>query len=144
MNLKPGRRKLVAVLVAVAVVSSVIGIAFYLSQTRGPPSKQPGTFLIVADANGFNDSIDHGVPQNSWPIITVQKGTTVTVTVYNADVQAHGFQITHYYDGNNATVPPGKSLTITFVANMTGTFRVYCSIVCAVHGFMLSGELIVR
>lgn len=142
--MKPVRRKLVAVLLAVAVVSSVIGVAFYLYQARGPPTKLPGTFLIVANANGFNDSIDHGVPVNSWPTITVQKGMTVTVTVYNADVQPHGFQITHYYDSNNATVPPGKSLTITFVANMTGTFRVYCSIFCTVHSFMQSGELIVR
>jgi heme/copper-type cytochrome/quinol oxidase subunit 2 len=144
MALKPGRRKLVAVLVAVAVVSSVIVIAFYLNQTRGPCSKPPGTFLIVANVNGYNDSIDHGVPQNSWPIITVQKGTTVTVTLCNADVQPHGFQITNYHDSPIESLAPGKSLTLTFVANMTGTFRIYCSIFCTVHGFMQSGELIVR
>ena len=144
MTLKLGRRKIVAVLVAVAVVSSVIVVAFYLSQPRGPCSKPPGTFLIVADVNGYNDSIGHGVPHNSWPIITVQKGTTVTVTLCNADHQPHGFQITHYHDSPIETVAPGESLTIRFVANMTGSFRIYCSIFCTVHGFMQNGELVVQ
>jgi heme/copper-type cytochrome/quinol oxidase subunit 2 len=142
--LKLDRRKLVAVVVAVAVVASVIVVAFYLNQARTPPGKPPGSFLIIANANGYNDSIAHGVPQNSWPIITVQKGTTVTIMVYNADVQAHGFQVAHYSDNSIQTVAPGKSLTVTFVADTTGSFRIYCSIFCTVHAFMQSGELVVQ
>ena len=138
------RRTFVAMVVAVVVVTSVIVIAFYLTQSRTPPVKQPGTFLIIANANGFNDSINHGVPQNSWPIITVQQGTTVTIMVSNTDVQAHGFQVSHYYDSSIQTVAPGTTLTVTFVADQTGSFRIYCSIFCAVHAFMQSGELIVQ
>ncbi len=138
------RRVFVAILVAVVVVSAIIAVAFDLNQSRSPPAKQPGSFLMIANANGFNDSIDHGVPQNSWPIITVQKGTTVTITVYNSDVVAHGFQVVHYFDSSIQTIPPGMSLKVTFVANTTGAFRIYCSIFCPVHGFMQSGELLVQ
>jgi heme/copper-type cytochrome/quinol oxidase subunit 2 len=138
------RRKLVAILVAVAVTTSVIVVAFYLNVGKSPPGKQPGTFLILANANGYNDSIDHGVPQNSWPVITVQKGTTVTITMYNSDVVAHGFQVGHYYDSPIQSVAPGKSFTLTFVADTAGSFRIYCSIFCEVHAYMQSGVLIVR
>lgn len=103
--------------------------------------KPPGTFLIVASANGYNDSASQG--DQSWPVITVQKGTTVTITVYNADVQAHGFQVAHYSDSTRETVAPGKSVTITFVADTAGSFRIYCSIFCTIHPLMQSGELIV-
>jgi len=138
------RRMLVAILVAVVVVTSVIVVTYYLSQSRSPPVKQSRTFIIVANANGFNDSINQGVPQNSWPIITVQKGTNVTITVYNTDVVAHGFQVAHYFDSSIQTIAPGTSLTVTFVANTTGSFRIYCSIVCPVHAFMQSGQLLVE
>lgn len=144
MDLKLDRPKFVALIVAVAVIASVVVVAYYLNQARTPPGKPPGSFLIIASSNGFNDSIDHGVPQNSWPIITVQKGTSVTIMVYNADEQAHGFQVAHYFDSNIQTVAPGKTLTVTFVANTTGTFRIYCDIFCTVHSFMQSGELIVQ
>ena len=138
------RRIFFIMVVAIIVVSSVIVVAYYLAQSRTPPVKQPGTFLIIANANGFNDSINHGVPQNSWPIITVQKGTNVTITVSNTDLEAHGFQVVHYFDSSIQTVAPGTSLTVTFVADQTGSFRIYCSINCAVHGFMQSGELVVQ
>jgi nitrous oxide reductase len=129
--------------VAIIVLTSVIGAGYYLYQLS-PSCRAQGGFLIVASANGFNDSIDHQVPQTPWPTITVQKGTTVTITVCNSDTQAHGFQITHYYDASIVTVPPGKSFTISFVADTLGTFHIYCSIFCAVHPFMQNGELVVR
>lgn len=137
-------RKLLAIVVAVAVVTSVIIVAYYLNEARSPPGKPPGSFLIVANAKGYNDSIDHGAPQTSWPVITVQRGTTVTITMYNQDVMAHGFQVSHYLDSPIESVAPGKSFTITFVADTAGSFRIYCSIFCSVHPFMQSGELIVQ
>jgi len=110
------------------------------------PPKGGGTtenFVIIQNANGFNDSVDHGVPQNSWPVIQVPQGTTVNITVINDDHQAHGFQITHYFDSTIETVSPGQKLTVTFVASEVGDFRIYCSIFCTVHAFMQSGELAV-
>jgi heme/copper-type cytochrome/quinol oxidase subunit 2 len=99
--------------------------------------------MIVASANGFNDSVDHGVPNNPWPVIDVKKGSTVTILVCNADIQAHGFQVSHYFDGKIETLAPGRTLIVTFQANETGTFSIYCSIPCTVHWAMQSGRLVV-
>jgi heme/copper-type cytochrome/quinol oxidase subunit 2 len=119
-------------------------VGYYLNQSRSPPVRPPGSFLIIASANGYNDSTDHGVPQNSWPIITVEKGTTVTIAVYNADVVAHGFQVSHYFDSSIVALAPGKTLTISIVADTVGTFHIYCSVFCPIHAFMQSGELVVQ
>jgi FtsP/CotA-like multicopper oxidase with cupredoxin domain len=101
-------------------------------------------FLIIASELGYNDSVDHGVPQNAWPVMNVQQGQNVTIVVCNADpAQSHGFQIEHYYDAILAAIAPGQVLRVNFVADQRGTFRVYCSIPCSVHWAMQSGELIV-
>ena len=100
-------------------------------------------FLVIADQNGFNDSIQHGAPANQWPIIKVKQGSTVNITVCNSDVQAHGFQITHYFDSNIETVSPGKVVRVSFVADRVGDFTIYCSIFCSVHIYMQSGLLAV-
>jgi heme/copper-type cytochrome/quinol oxidase subunit 2 len=101
-------------------------------------------FLIVADQNGFNDSIQHGAPVKHWPIIVVKLGATVNITVCNSDIQAHGFQVTHYFDSNIETVDPGQVVHVSFLANKAGDFEIYCSIFCSIHIFMQNGELIVK
>ena len=98
-------------------------------------------FLIIASNTGYNDSIGHGAPQKAWPIINVTQGQTVNITVCNTDVQAHGFQVSHYYDSSIVTVTPGQVLHVSFVADQAGTFRIYCSIFCSIHIFMQSGQL---
>ncbi len=99
--------------------------------------------LIVASITGFNDSADHGVPASPWPVVQVSKGTLVNFTVYNSDKQAHGFQVAHYFDSSIETIAPGQTIHVSFIANETGTFRIYCSIFCTIHWAMQSGELIV-
>ncbi|HEY6283886.1 MAG TPA: cupredoxin domain-containing protein [Nitrososphaerales archaeon] len=137
------RTKLLLSLVAIAVIGVSASSLVYFYGGKVPASTGQN-ILIVATANGFNDSIAHGVPQSSWPIIQVAKGTLVNITVFNEDHQAHGFQITHYFDSSIETVAPGQKITVTFVANQAGTFRIYCSIFCTIHAYMQSGELIVR
>ncbi len=101
------------------------------------------SFLIIASITGFNDSADHGVPDACWPVIRVPQGTLVNITVTNIDKQPHGFNIAHYYDSGIVTVAPGQTIDVPFVANETGTFKIYCSIFCTIHWAMQSGELIV-
>jgi FtsP/CotA-like multicopper oxidase with cupredoxin domain len=103
--------------------------------------KPAGGFLVIANQNGFNDSIQHGAPTEHWPMITVKQGTTVNITVCNSDVQAHGFQITHYFDSNIETVEPGQVVRVSFVADRPGDFEIYCSIFCSIHIFMQNGLL---
>jgi nitrous oxide reductase len=138
------------VILIVAIIGAAILIGFGLfgrganHGNTGLPSycttPQNG-YLIVASSKGFNDSVDHGVPSSSWPIINVTKGSVVEITVCNIDQQAHGFQVQHYFDTPIETISPGNARTISFSARESGTFRIYCSIFCTVHWAMQSGEL---
>ncbi len=140
-------------IIVVALVGAIATTAFYLASTGRNvtttstlPSgcvKPADGFLVVASNQGYNDSIAHGVPQNSWPVMTVQQNQTVNITVCDTDFQAHGFQVTHYYDSEIVTIVPGQVLHVSFVADKTGTYRIYCNIFCSIHWAMQSGELIV-
>lgn len=99
--------------------------------------------LIVASIRGFNDSIPNGAPETPYPVITVQRGSNVTIDICNIDTQAHGFQITHYYDSKIVSLAPGDAIQVSFVARDAGTFPIYCSIFCSIHVFMQSGRLVV-
>lgn len=143
------------VLAAVVVLGvSVSAALFVLSLGSGgstatvklPPGcvKPANGFLVVMTNRGYNDSIGHGAPEKAWPIISVTEGQSVNVTVCNADVLAHGFQITHYYDRAIVSVAPGEVLHVSFVANEAGTFQIYCGIFCPIHIFMQSGQLRVQ
>ena len=134
----------------VVLIGATATAAFYgLSKGRTTSSsplptecvKPTNGFLIIASSNGYNDSIAHGAPKNWWPIITVKQGQTVNITVCNTDFQAHGFQVTHYYDSNIVTIVPGQVLHVSFVADQAGEFRIYCSIFCSIHIFMQNGLL---
>jgi hypothetical protein len=105
--------------------------------------KPPGGFLVLASEYGYNDSMLVGAgPTKPWPVINVTQGQEVTITVCNVDIiESHGFQINHYYDNSIVSLNPGHVLTISFVANKTGDFEIYCAIFCAIHPFMQYGEL---
>jgi len=146
--LKLDRRAKVAVIAAVVIAAAVLAAAYASEQGKGSSlptgcTKPPGGFLVIASNRGYNDSIGHGAPYNSWPIITVKQGSTVNITVCNTDVQSHGFQVAHYFDRNIESIAPGQVIHISFVASVNGTFQIYCSIFCTIHVFMQNGELIV-
>jgi len=106
--------------------------------------KPAGGFLIIASQLGFNDSVNHGVPEDNWPVMNVRLGQNVTIVVCNADPsQAHGFQIDHYYVAQLVSIASGDVLRVSFVASQSGSFRVYCQIFCTIHWAMQSGQLIV-
>jgi hypothetical protein len=126
-------------------LATAIAAGVFLSSYHGTPVSQGHVqdVLIIASASGFNDSVDHGVPQNPWPVVHTALGSTLNITVMNIDHQSHGFQVAHYYDNNIVAIPAGQSIHVSFVANQAGTFQIYCEIPCTVHWAMQSGELIV-
>lgn len=101
------------------------------------------SFLIIADLGGYNDSVSHGVPQNYWPILCAHQGDSVTILVSNTGREPHGFAVGHYYEGG-ASIAEGTSFTISFIVDKAGAFSIYCTILCSVHPWMLSGVLVVR
>ncbi len=99
-------------------------------------------FLVIENSLGYNDSVDHGVPQSYWPILCVHEGDTVQLTVENTGSEPHGFVIAHYYE-QGISLTEGQRANITFVAGKAGSFIIYCDIFCSVHQWMLSGILVV-
>ena len=138
-----------ALIIVAALAFAGIGLtAFYLSSAfqrvpTGGCTSYSTDYLIIASNQGFNDSVGHGAPSNAWPILCVHQGDTVNITVKNVDVLAHGFNIENYYNSQIVSVGPGHTLEVSFVADKTGTFTIYCSIFCEVHPQMQRGELVV-
>jgi hypothetical protein len=138
--------------VLVVLVVGVVVAAAYLTYARSNSAatalpawcvRPQGGYLIVANVDGYNDSVSHDVPTNAWPVIDVAKGSNVTIAVCNTDNQAHGFQIRYYHDSPIETVAPGQMLTVSFIATQKGSFAIYCDIFCTVHAIMVSGKLVV-
>ena len=152
MTVTKAKQQRLIILVAIVVAMAAFAFsAIYLSSVSKGTSLPAGCvrpangFLIIASNRGYNDSVGHGVgPNDSWPVLTIQKGQSVNVVVCNTDIAAHGFQIYHYFDSHTVSIAPRQVIRVSFVANQTGTFRIYCSIFCVIHvPFMQYGELTV-
>jgi hypothetical protein len=146
MNL--GRRSAIVLVLAGIAVAAIISVTYVADFSRNNSSALPagcvrpaGGFLIVASNMGYNDSIAHSAPAKSWPILTVHQGQIVTIVVCNTDVQAHGFKVTHYFASSEETVVPGQILRVSFIADQTGSFIIYCDIFCSIHVYMQNGLL---
>lgn len=131
--------------VLVGGFNSSQGAVVELPTMKLPPgcTRPEGGYLIIMSKYGYNDSVLEGAgPTKSWPVITVAQGSLVNITVCNADTtQAHGFQISAYYDNAIVGVDPGKVIDVSFVATIAGNFRIYCAIFCTIHLFMEYGQL---
>jgi nitrous oxide reductase len=137
MTLKSTTLILILLMIFVAAGASVF---FLLPFLGGGTVAKVSHFTIVMSTNGFNGSASHS---DQWPVIRVAKGQAVRIHVVNQDpVEPHGLAIDHYFVGGTA-VTPGKTYDITFNANESGSFRVYCNIFCAIHPLMQNGVLIV-
>jgi hypothetical protein len=140
-------RRMVMAMVLVAIVAtgvvltaSALGVFKRLSCALNPSiSTGQVHFTIVMSGQGFNDSMTHyPVP---WPILNVAACQTVSIHVVNQDTRdAHGFAITHYFT-SGVILSPGQTHDVVFTASQTGTFLVYCTIICPIHVYMLDGKL---
>jgi heme/copper-type cytochrome/quinol oxidase subunit 2 len=123
--------------IIVATGGALIG-AYYLGFFKTTHPQTSAHFTITMTNQGFNGSKTQPSP---WPIMNVLKGQSVTIHVENNDtVEPHGFVISHYFDAG-VKLGPGESHDVVFVANQTGSFLVYCNILCSVHQSMLNGQL---
>jgi hypothetical protein len=144
-------KRIVVVLLVVVLLGVGATTTLYLLSIGATPGSRPlppgcvkpaDGYLIVASSTGYNDSIGHGAPEKNWPIITVKQGQNVTIVVCDVDVQAHGFQIAHYWAPPPVvTIVPGQVYTVNFIASQVGSFQIYCDIFCSIHVYMQSGQL---
>jgi hypothetical protein len=146
-NLLPNRSILIIAIVSAAALGG--GVLTYAIGIPGSPcSGTAGTtrdFTIIADSNGFNDSLAHyqqgqSWPAIQWPVIGVSRCDMVVIKIVNTDTQTHGFAVS-YYANKGTEVQGQQSLTIQFLASKTGQFRIYCIVLCTAHTFMLYGTL---
>ena len=146
------KNRILAVLVVVVIagLGSLIALSqtsFIGSQPTPSISSEVLRFTIIESdppdpLAGMNGSYYKPLG-TQWPIIRVQQGDTVIITVINNDSrEIHGFAIVHY-DDKGFSLAPGQQQTITFVANDVGSFRIYCNVFCAIHPYMQNGVLIV-
>lgn len=73
--------------------------------------------------------------------ITVNKGDTVRLTITSLDVP-HGFRINEF--NVNARIEPGKPAAVEFIADKSGTFTFFCSVVCGAGHSDMKGTLVVK
>ncbi len=134
-----------ATVVAVVLVASMAYVSGPSSTTLAPLpvgcARPASGFLIVGSSLGYNDSILHGAPTKPWPILDVNKGSEVTITVCNAYTAPLGFQVAHYFDDKVESINPGQSITVSFLADETGTFLIYCSIFSPIHTYLQGGQV---
>lgn len=137
---------------AIVLTSTTVGVfslsnyspSYTATKTRSLSScsHTDGYLTIIADDNGYNDSISHGSPATPWPVLNVHRGDVVSLTFCNLDsVEAHGFAIDTYFD-RGVNLAPGTAYQISFTAAVPGSFRIFCTIFCTVHKYM-SGRLVV-
>jgi hypothetical protein len=145
---KSERRFSLVFLVVIISVGIFASTAYFADSAGGTPTvlpagcvRQAGGFLIIASSLGYNDSIAHGAPVKSWPILDVTKGTDVKITLCNTYSQTIGFQVTHYLSDRIESILPGKALEVSFFANETGSFVIYCSTFNPIHAYLQGGEL---
>jgi len=143
------QRRFAAVLLAVIISIGFVASTAYVADSGSNAqsilpvgcAKQAGGFLIIASSMGYNDSIAHGAPAKSWPVLDVTRGTDVNITLCNTYSQVVGFQVTHYLADKALTVLPGQVIQLSFFANETGTFLIYCSTFNPIHVYLQGGEL---
>jgi heme/copper-type cytochrome/quinol oxidase subunit 2 len=148
--LRPSRRVLAALTVAVVAVAFVsTAYAFHLLAPGPPncwarPSGAANTVIFtVVMANqginvGYNGSRYHPFP---WPVMNVSLGQNAVIHLVNNDTQAHGFTIMHFFE-SGIVVAPRECYDVRFTANTIGNFTVFCQIICSIHNpWMLNGRL---
>jgi hypothetical protein len=131
----------VAVVASTAYVSGSGAMGGALAPLPVGCVRPAGGFLIVGSSFGYNDSIAHGAPVKPWPILDVSNGSDVAITVCNTYAQPLGFQVVHYLDDRVEAISPGQAVTLNFVADETGTFLIYCSVLSPIHVYLQGGEV---
>lgn len=119
------------IIVLLAVVGATASIYYYESVYRPSHSSN-----ILVSGKMFENG--------GWEPaeIRVKKGETVRLRIMSNDV-THGLLIPEL-DINTGPIAVGKSKTIEFVADETGEFAFYCTVLCGSKHHLMRGVLIVE
>jgi plastocyanin len=111
-------RMQVALIIVVLVVAAGAGAYALLMQGSNGASGSQEIRLKITETDPVNQ-IDSFVPAN----ITVKQGTTVTFAVQNGDDEIRVMTVAGY--NLNFTILAGTTQRVTFLADQTGTFKMF-------------------
>ena len=148
MRLSRKRRVLLLLVFAVVLATSAVVASYVYYSVYGHAktcTNGPTVYYTIVESDtgqfeGMNGSAIKGV-NAIWPVIQVTQGDTVVIHVVNQNSsEPHGFAVDHYFS-SGVSLAPGESYDVRFVADVTGIFRMYCSVFCAIHPLMQNGQL---
>jgi heme/copper-type cytochrome/quinol oxidase subunit 2 len=76
------------------------------------------------------------------PVLHVRKGQKVVLKLTSSDV-VHGFSLKDFGVFVDQGIQPGKTTTVSFVANKVGTFKFVCNSICGTHHEKMYGTIVV-
>lgn len=127
-------------ILAICLLVVIAGVVLYI--TIGSTSQDHGSLATVRIKMttfnwGFNvtyiPEFQLGTVYPS-PTITVHQGQRVVIELRTLDI-THGFAIDEL--NVKTYVPPGETVTVSFVADRAGNFTYYCPVFCGVgHPYM--------
>ena len=146
-------KKLILLLISLALIF-IVGCSHIDNESdtnRGISNKVPAPGFedvpeaIVVDQEGAGAVKEISVTAKQWefdpnPII-VNKGDKLKLSIKSVDV-AHGFSLPDF--GINKKLEPGKTETVEFVADKSGQFTFFCSVICGSGHSDMKGTLIVN
>ena len=117
-----------------------------ITNVNAPAEESDTSLLVPVDPNNDVDEavvFDLVAQQFEFTpaTITVNQGDTVVLNLTSSDVP-HGFSLPQF--NVSETITPGKTTTVEFVADTTGTFTFACSLVCGSGHAGMSGTLVVK
>lgn len=139
--------------VVILLVVAVLGGGYYAlsskkSDSMAPSadsameetSATPGAAMEAGEVKEFTvDSFEMGF---SLKTITVKKGDTVKITLTNSGKYTHDWVVDEF-SARTKVIKNGETDSITFVADKTGSFEYYCSVMTHRQQGMV-GKLIVE
>jgi nitrite reductase (NO-forming) len=128
---------LLALAIALTIAPTVHAIVYADVPGNPPPGAEPNKrFLLIAQENDV--LIDDGVVLRAWtfngtvpgPLIYVEEGDVVEITIKNVGKYTHGASI---HAANTQTslfvggIPPGEAKTLVFKADFPGVYMYHCA-----------------
>lgn len=131
------KKKLVAVVLVLMAILATMSIT--LIALRSPTVKDETVHITMTTFNwGFNvttiPNFRDGLIIYDNPTIIVHFGQHVIIDLKSLDI-THGFAIDML--NIHISIPPGKTVTIDFIASQIGNFVYYCNVFCGLgHAYM--------
>ena len=124
-------------IIGIIIVVIVVGIVAGYLAVNQPARTTPTQTATQTQAAPVRFEVTNQDSKTPWgfvisgqqnPDLKVSRGATVEIVFKNAGVTIHDFTIDEFGVTKAKTqLDPGKSVTVTFTADKSGTFTYYCS-----------------